>query len=131
MILAARITLAVYVAFVVGVVGLADAGGTHAVFSFVDAVPYGDKLGHFLLIGLLALLVDLALGCRDVRRVPLGPAIVSVLVLAEELSQLALPTRTFDGLDLAADVIGIVLFVAVGRVTYRRAAPRAPSTSRR
>jgi VanZ family protein len=121
------VVLALYVLLVVGIITLANVGGTEQVFAVVRLVPYGDKLGHFVLIGLLALLADLALGRRDVTvgtmKVPLGPAIVSVLVVLEELSQIALPTRSFDLLDLTADALGIALFVAIGRrVALRHAA---------
>lgn len=101
-----------YALFVLVLIGVADVGGTQASFGFVTRWPYGDKLGHFGLMGLLALLADLATGQRDLR----APAAVAGLVLLEELSQLWLPgRRSFDLGDLLADALGIVGFMALGR----------------
>ncbi len=107
--------LALYAAVLGVILVAANLGGTHEVFHLVTSVPGGDKLGHFVLMGVLAALVDLALRRRDVGRVPLGPAVVLALVTLEEVSQRWMSTRTFDLLDLAADVAGIVAFTALGR----------------
>lgn len=126
----ARIALAVYVVFILAVIAAADLGGTDAVFSRFVPFPFFDKIGHFVLIGVLALLVDLALDRKNVwRHVPLGPAIVVVLVVLEELSQLLMIMRTFDLLDLTADLSGIAFFVAMGRRTPRAASSRDRSAS--
>ncbi len=37
-------------------------------------------------------------------------ALVAVIVLIEEISQIYLPQRSFDVLDLLADLAGIVIF---------------------
>lgn len=122
------VILGAYAAIVVGIIVIANLGGTEHVFGFVRWVPYGDKVGHFVLLGTLALLADLAAKRRGVGRlrVPLGPAIIAALVVLEELSQLALPTRSFDLADLAADAAGIVAFVALGR----RLAPSGEAPAR-
>ena len=110
-----RIAIA-YAVFVVAVIALADVRGTHASFGLITRLPHGDKLGHFVLMGLLALFADLAAGQRDLGRVPLAPAVVAGLVSLEELSQLWLPgLRSFDLLDLAADALGIASAVWLGR----------------
>jgi len=114
-----RLLLALYAAFLLAVVAAANLGGTNEVFELVGAIPFGDKLGHFGLIGLLALAADAAAKRHDLRlgrlAIPTAPLVVLVLVAAEELSQIAMVTRTFDLLDFAADVAGIVAFVSVGR----------------
>jgi polysaccharide biosynthesis protein VpsQ len=48
--------------FVLLVIILADMGQL-GVFGFIDRIPYSDKVGHFLLYGILALLIDLSLFC--------------------------------------------------------------------
>jgi polysaccharide biosynthesis protein VpsQ len=123
--LVARIVLALYAVLLAVIVAIANIYGTRRAFGFVDAVPGGDKLGHFVLLGAFAMLVDQALGMRDVAiarlRVPVGPAIVFAIVFLEELSQLWFrSTRSFDLVDLAADVLGIAVFVALGRVATGR-----------
>lgn len=100
------------------IVVVADVGGTGAMFGALHAVPHGDKLGHFVLIGVLALLVDLGWR-RDLRvgpvRVAWAAVVIAALALAEELTQIGLPTRTFDLGDLSADWLGIAAFVGAGR----------------
>lgn len=109
-----------YALAVAAVILTAGAIGTDQAFGFVTRWPGGDKLGHFGLMGGLALMFDRACRKRDVQlgrlRVPLAPAIVAALVFLEELSQLWLPgRRTFDWLDLAADALGIASCVWLGR----------------
>jgi VanZ family protein len=45
--------------------------------------------------------------------VPIGAVIVLVFALIEELSQLFFMHRTFDLIDVAADLIGITLSVII------------------
>lgn len=106
-----------FTTFIVYVLYLANSGERqHIFFRFARWLPYGDKLGHLGLIGMLALLVNLAMGARYFRgwqigRMPIlrGTIIVSVVVVIEEMSQLFLKTRTFDLIDLTFDFIGILL----------------------
>ena len=65
-----------------------------------------DKLGHFLLLGMLSLLAVAFFGRARALRVMAVLAAVSAL---EELSQAWFPARTLDGLDLAANLVGIAL----------------------
>ena len=121
-----------YLAALVVIVVVAGRGGTNEMFGFVTHVPFGDKVGHFVLIGGLGLGADVALRFRDWRfrswrGVPIGPAVVMVVALLEELSQIALPTRSFDLVDLAADALGIAAFTALGRRLIRRADEGGPA----
>ncbi|MGE3630795.1 MAG: trypsin [Sandaracinaceae bacterium] len=122
-----------YSAFLAVIVVTANIGGTHTMFGFVADLPAGDKLCHFAMLGLLALLADRALGQRSLRppaaseaapafALPIGPSVVWILVVAEEWSQRYLPTRTFDGWDLFADAVGIVSFTWLGRWLSRSSA---------
>lgn len=119
----APLVLAVYAAAIATIIGLADTGHLHT--ALLRAVPFGDKIGHFVLFGLFGLLADVALRRRDVgrRAVPLGPALVLAAALVEELSQIFVATRTFDLVDFAADVLGVTLFTLLGR----RLAPPLPA----
>ncbi|MGK7890968.1 MAG: VanZ family protein [Leptolyngbyaceae cyanobacterium] len=77
-----------------------------------------DKLGHFVLFGLAGLLSHQALRQRGLRLgpliLPLGPLLVSLLVIVDELLQSLSPNRSAGLDDLLANWIGIVVFVAVG-----------------
>lgn len=109
-------SLLLFVAFAIFigvVIWVANTGQGARYWGFLDAIPFGDKLGHLILMGTLCLLLNLALHCRTIRLAKLpvlfGTLLVSAFVLIEELSQIFLPNRTFDLLDLLADAIGIAL----------------------
>jgi hypothetical protein len=105
------------------VIALADRGALR-VGAIQDAVPFSDKLGHFLLMGMLAYLVNLSMGAATIRLGPVtvlrGSALVAVLVTLEEFSQHFFPHRTFSLLDLGADYAGIICFGALARRTLTR-----------
>ncbi len=109
-----KIALAFYTVFLVGVVAVANSGARPRPFAAVRALPFGDKASHFLLMGLLSLLVNLCLSGRSTElgrvRVLTGSLIVFVVVAAEEFSQLFLRYRSFDLIDLLCDGLGIFLF---------------------
>jgi VanZ family protein len=78
-------------------------------------LPYADKAGHFILYGILALLMNLTLS----RSFPLHSrkwvAVVSGLILAlliglEEWSQQYFANRTFSLADLGASYLGVIVF---------------------
>lgn len=116
---------ALYAALLASIVVLADLGETETgrIIDRVRSVPHGDHIAHFVLMGSLALLVNLAIGPRRVTRlaIPLGTAIVAVIVTLEEISQLWMHHRTFDPVDLAADFLGIGLATAITLAIERRA----------
>lgn len=102
-----------YVLILIGIIWLADTGSLN-VRALARQIPYFDKLGHFILIGLLAFFVNISWHCARFRLRQLSPmkggTIVFILVTLEECSQYFIPSRTFDWTDLAADVLGIVVF---------------------
>jgi VanZ family protein len=76
-------------------------------------VPLGDKIGHFCLMGLLSLFVDLALNAKSVQfwklNYLLGTLIVLAVVTTKEISQIFIRGRTFDAVDLIFDYAGIFI----------------------
>ena len=82
--------------------------------SWLAAVPANDKIGHFVLMGLLSYLVNTAFGGARWRwrrlSVLKGSVLVATLVAVEEVSQLWIAHRAFDLTDLAADFAGIWAF---------------------
>jgi len=81
------------------------------------AVPLGDKIGHFSLFGIMALLLNMTIKFRQIkiyiRRFHLGSIIVFVFAVMEEFTQLALSTRTFDLIDMVFDLLGIGILSSV------------------
>jgi hypothetical protein len=103
-----------YIAVIVLIVFLADRQSTAFIFNWIREIPGGDKVGHFLLIGGLAFVVNYSLYCRTIvlrnHRLMLGSVVVAVLVTSEEFSQLYIHSRTFDFVDLLCDWAGIWAF---------------------
>ncbi len=92
--------------------------------SYLAALPAGDKIGHFLLMGLLSYLTNTAFsGARlHWRRLTVlkGNILVAAFVLLEEVSQLWIAHRAFELADLAADAAGIWAFGRLAQATARR-----------
>jgi VanZ family protein len=100
--------------FIITIIILADLGDLGPLHAIYD-VPFGDKLGHFILYGILALLVDLSLfqsfPGNDPRRVALLSGLgLALLIGLEEFSQKLFATRNFDLLDLTAGYLGVIFF---------------------
>lgn len=114
-----RYITVLYFILLAGIVFLADNHQYHTLFNGIRRIPGGDKLGHFLLMGLLSFLLNASLSCRTVRvfaaRVLLGSVIACAAVTLEELSQIFVRYRTFDLLDLLFDYAGIWAF---GRLAF-------------
>ncbi|GAA3928577.1 VanZ family protein [Litoribacillus peritrichatus] len=106
--------------FICWVIYLADSGKENIFLVIVHAIPYGDKVGHAVLYGLLAFLMNMAFNMKSMpplkvkpfRNVilPMGAVLVFLFAFLEELTQMYFPNRTFDGGDLIADFVGITLF---------------------
>ncbi|ALO42743.1 VanZ family protein [Pseudoalteromonas phenolica] len=100
--------------FIIWIIYLANTGQQSIFFDLVRLIPYGDKVGHFGLFGMLTLLANFASKFKVFKlgkvNVFWGTAAVVVFVTLEELSQHFMPTRTLDIYDYTADMIGILLF---------------------
>lgn len=100
--------------FIAGIIVLADLGML-GFLKFVNRIPFGDRIGHFVLYGILTLLIDLALFRTPHGLNPnllvLRVALILVLVIGlEELSQQFFSNRSFDLLDLAFSYLGVIVF---------------------
>ncbi len=103
-----------YLFFVIAIIMMANQGNYKFIFQWLHIIPYGDKLGHFFLIGLLSLLINLSLNCAkfELWRMNFfkGSAIVLVIITLEEFSQVFIPSRSFDLGDVLANYVGIMFF---------------------
>ena len=126
-----RLITVLYFLLLAGIVVLADAREYHNVFDAVRRIPGGDKLGHFLLMGLFSFLLNVSLSCRTVRvtsaRVLLGSAVVCAAVTLEEFSQIFVRYRTFDLVDLFFDYAGIWAFGRLALYVELRRGRTAPA----
>lgn len=118
-----RLVTAIFAMFIIGLVLMANTGALPRFVTDIYLFPLGDKLGHFLLIGGLAFLLDLtALSQRPKRpRAAMAKvsAVLAALVTLEEISQILVPARSFSLLDLAGDYAGIVFFTAFAYGVHR------------
>jgi hypothetical protein len=109
----------IYIFCLLTLIAVVDLGNYKSFFHLVYAIPYGDKVGHFILIGLLAFAVNLSFGGRKVKLFKHfevhGLIIVLAIVTFEEFTQLLVETRTFDLGDLGCDYAGIFVFGQLAR----------------
>jgi len=114
-----------FFSFIIWMVVLADINQENLIMKVGNAVPGGDKIGHFSLFGILALLLNIALKFRKInirnRSFHLGSVVVFAFATLEEFSQLGFSTRTFDVTDMLFDLFGIGVFSSVA---FRRLAIR-------
>ena len=119
-----KILLVAYIFILAVIIILADRKGTRYMLNFVGNIPYGDKLGHFCLMGGFSFLLNLFLDARTVSlwkfNYLFGSLIVLVIVTIEEISQIFISGRTFDWGDLIVDYLGIFIFGEIARLICKR-----------
>jgi len=99
--------------FILFIIFLADTADHNFAFGLVGHIPYGDKIAHASLYGVMALLLNYGLSFRSYKfifNLQWGAMAVLLFATIEEITQYWLPSRTFDLGDLLADFIGVVLF---------------------
>lgn len=113
-----------FVILLVAIVVAADQGRLPAFVTALYAVPGGDKVGHFVLMGILSFLVNVSLATHSrthtSRRIVQGSLIVGLLATIEEVSQLLFETRSFSLNDLGSSYAGIAFFAYLASVALRR-----------
>jgi len=102
-------------------------------FHWFYGIHYVDKVGHFLLFGIMALLINLSAFEARPHGNELWTAVLCSLGLAalislEELSQIWLPLRDPSITSLASSLLGVAVFTWLAIWIWRRrsASPRAP-----
>lgn len=104
----------IFFIFILWIIYLANTGKQSIFFDLVDATPYGDKIGHFFLFGILTLFLNVATRLKAYKiwnfNFYSGTSLVISFVVLEELSQAFITTRNFDFTDLFSDLLGIFVF---------------------
>ena len=113
------------VIFTLLIVFLADSGNLPRFIRDLYDFPYGDKVGHFLLMGLLSYALNRTTLASNVDKKPASVIWAVSLSLAffvtlEELSQQFFSRRTFSLLDLAFSYAGIAFFGWLARLVVKK-----------
>ena len=100
--------------FILFIILLADTGNL-GLLAQLNSFPHADKFGHFVLYGILALLINLTLfrgrPARSRKWIAVSSGmILAVLIGLEELSQQYFSNRTFSLADLTASYLGVCFF---------------------
>jgi VanZ family protein len=98
----------------------ADTVNYNFAFHVVGMIPYGDKIAHAVLYGIMAYLLNYGFNGKRWGRIEVGSVIVFSFAFIEEVSQLYFPSRSFDWFDLLADAIGIAVAMVVCRMGRRK-----------
>jgi len=112
-----------FVLFMLVIILLADLGAIPAPIKMIYDFPNGDRVGHYVLYGILTFLIDSAFP-RTVKiasvHLLLGTLAIAVLAALEEFSQRFLPHRTPDVIDLTFSLLGIACGDLFFRLIRRR-----------
>lgn len=111
------IATTLFAIFIVWVLYMANTGQNTIFFDLVKAIPYGDKIGHALLFGILTLGINLTTQCKEVKvfkfRIFFGSLCVFIFTVFEELSQTFFSNRTLDITDFLSNIVGIIIFTFI------------------
>jgi len=93
----------------------ADTGRLPSSLDYIYHFPGGDKVGHFILYGILSFLLNksalLLFPKKDVLRIVLTTSLLlSIAIGLEEWSQSLFPSRTMSIIDLTASYAGVAAF---------------------
>ena len=100
--------------FIILIIVLAD-NGQLGILKLINQIQYADKVGHFILYGILTLLIDLtlfrSLPLQSPRRVTvISGVMLALLIGIEEFSQQFFSSRTVSFQDLFAGYLGVIFF---------------------
>lgn len=108
-----KIITVVFLSFFLSIIALAN---SQTAFSFhiltqLHSIPFGDKVMHFLLVGTLAVVLNLYFCHKKVtifrKKMLLGSLITLIFITLEECSQYYIPNRNFELMDMCCNYAGI------------------------
>ena len=111
----------IFTFLIIGIIVIA--GFRPETYRFVFLIPFGDKLGHFILLGLFTFILNITFSLKKIiffkMNILLGSLIVFCFITVEEITQLYISTRTFSFFDLLANYIGIIVFSYFSILTFK------------
>jgi VanZ family protein len=118
------VTTLLFSLFIVGIVIGANTDQFPSILKSLYDFPGGDKMGHFLLFGILSFLLNksaLALlpKYNPTRIILTVSLLLSIIIGLEEWSQTMFPARTMSFADLIASYAGVLVFAVLAYRTGR------------
>ena len=108
---------------------IANTGNGTYLLQIMNAVPFGDKLLHIVLIGSLTAGLNLSLNFRFSKilkwEILTGTIVMAVLISLEEVSQGFIPYRNFEVMDLVSNYIGIFVLGSIPYIIHKKVSPFA------
>ncbi|MGJ8656297.1 MAG: VanZ family protein [Akkermansiaceae bacterium] len=119
--------LIAFIGFLAGLTILKTNNISPELFSVLQNVPYHDKLGHLILMGILAYLAvatfspRLKINNHKHPHLIVGSCVATIIII-EETSQSYFPTRSCSWLDAAAGITGVFIAIFIYKKTaaYRK-----------
>jgi len=116
---------ALFALFIISLIFMADMGKLSFLLWLMNRFPYGDKIVHFFLIGVLSFLVNRTVMKLFPRQSPKQVSIIVTLFLLaiftiEEISQAPIAGRDASFADLAANYAGIITFALLAYQTRKK-----------
>lgn len=116
----------ILILFIALIIVLADFNALPPILKNIYDFPGGDKAGHFVLFGTLNFTLTLTTtqtlrGLKPKLVAVSTGMILALVILAEELTQLYIPVRTFSIWDLLAGYLGVYIG---GWMAYKRLQPQ-------
>lgn len=96
-----------FLIFISCIILLANMGYGPNFWSFLNYIPYGDKICHFVLYGLMTVAIEKLFNFKQLGR---GAIFALLFVIIEEFSQILFSTRTFSIADLFWSIAGVTIF---------------------
>lgn len=97
----------------ISIITAANSGLGSSIFSFVKYIPGQDKTAHFILFGVITIIIIIATNYRTVKvykyNIYWGAILVWFVASFEEVSQVWVDNRSFDFIDLLVDSLGIIV----------------------
>ncbi|MBN1454194.1 MAG: VanZ family protein [Anaerolineales bacterium] len=114
----------VFALFIIAIIVAANTDSLPFALKRLYRFPGGDKVGHFILFGILSFLLNksalILLPRRDSARVTLTMSLLlAILIGLEEWSQSLFPSRTMSLIDLIASYAGVFVFALLAYWTKR------------
>jgi VanZ family protein len=116
-----------YAALLATLFALVDSGHLSWIAIYVNGVPLADKVAHFFMFGMLALLANAAMlhdgRLSPARAIVLGSIVVAIAATMEETTNAFVSCRNWSLADLAANYLGIACLGILPLVWWAFAQP--------